>query len=154
MVGLSACVDFIKDWKINSTDVTILQGVESISNLPQAFWTYLLSLENFSGIIQGLPDGEIMGLQPITATPALLEMYGEKPIQLDLIQIEGNSAEVALISEGFATILDFSIHYSRNLLSYKLSGQRPMFFESEREIHPFWAHLGLRLNIAWMCRTR
>jgi hypothetical protein len=141
MMGGWACVEFIKNWKIHDEDIAILKQLESLNGLDSEFWTFLGKMTHFSGRISALPDGTIMRSDRITVTPEVREMFDSRHVPLYVLMVEGPASEVALISEGLATILDFSLTYSARLFEDKDAKQFPMFYTSERELHPYWARL-------------
>ncbi|HEY5027567.1 MAG TPA: hypothetical protein VIK39_04095 [Candidatus Angelobacter sp.] len=140
IMGVRDCMKFLDGWHISETDVAILQGVESLSDLEPSFWDFLAGLR-ITGRVKGIPDGTVMGVGRIELSSKIREMYGDKQVPLGLLNIESAAAEIALVSEGLAAILDFAIEYSMRLFKDKLAGSPPMFYESEREIHPYWARL-------------
>src|SRR5262249_19172803 len=121
MMGVSACMDYMKSWRITPDDVERFRGLESLAELPGAFWDYLTSIPHFTGRVKALEDGQFIG----SAT-------GELP----LVAVEGPCAEVALISEAFAAIIDFSIAISADQVAHKQAGLVMMYYETERELHP------------------
>ena len=134
-------MDFIRGWCITPEDVERLRGLESLAELPPAFWDYLTSIPHFTGSIKALPDGQLMGDRPIEVSPKVRELYGDAKVELNLVAVEGPSAEVALISEAFAAIIDFSIAISADQVADKQAGLVMMYYETERELHPYWAKL-------------
>src|SRR5688572_9778963 len=60
MMGGSACLDYIESWCITPEDVGRLRGLESLAELPAAFWNYLTSIPHFTGSIKALPDGQLI----------------------------------------------------------------------------------------------
>src|SRR5262249_34693569 len=78
---------------------------------------------------------------PIKISPEVPDLYGEAAVELDLVTVEGPSAEVALISEAFAAILDFSLQISADQVADQQAGLFGMYYETERELHPYWAKL-------------
>jgi hypothetical protein len=145
MVGVRDCVKFLNGWHISETDISILKGFESLSSLESEFWDFLGKLR-ITGRVEGIPDGTVMGMGTMELSPKVREIYGDKPVPLGLLQIESAAAEVALVSEGIAAILDFTIKYSTRLYKDKLAGIPPMFYESERELHPYWARLAASIE--------
>jgi len=141
MMGGFACLDYIKSWRITPEDVEQLRGLESLAELSSDFWDYLSSIPHFTGSMKALPDGQLMGDRPIEISPEVRDLYGEAKVELDLVVVEGPSAEVALISEAFAAILDFSIQISADQVAHKQAGLVGMYYETERELHPYWAKL-------------
>jgi len=139
-------MDYIKGWHITPEDVERLRGLESLASLPAAFWDYLTSILHFSGSIKAMPDGQLMGDRPIKVSPEVRELYGDTKVELDIVILEGPSAEVALISEAFAAIIDFSIAISADLLAHKQAGLLMMYYETERELHPYWAKLAATIE--------
>jgi hypothetical protein len=146
MMGGFACVDYLKDWRITPQDVERLRGLESLAELPAAFWDYLTSIPHFTGSMKALPDGQLMGDRPIEVSPEVREMHGDAKVELDLVGVEGPSAEVALISEAFAAIIDFSIAISADQVAHKRAGLAMMYYETERELHPYWARLAATIE--------
>jgi hypothetical protein len=47
MMGVSACLDYIKNWRITQEDTELLCGLESLAELPAAFWSYALRLSMY-----------------------------------------------------------------------------------------------------------
>lgn len=146
MMGTFACLEYLKDWRLTSDDVKRLSGLESLAGLPAEFWNYLTDIPHFTGSVKSLPDGQVMGFQPIRNSPEVLEMYGDDPVPLNLVIVHGRSAEVALISEAFAAILDFSIEISMDIVTDKIAGRPMMYYETERELHPYWAKLAATIE--------
>jgi hypothetical protein len=146
MMGVFACMDYIKSWHITPEDVERLRGFESLEELPAAFWSYLISLPHFTGSIEALPDGQLMGDRPLKVSPKDRELYGDEKIGLDLVVVKGPSAEVALISEALAAIIDFSISVSAGLTGDKRAGLMMMYYQTERDLHPYWAKLAATIE--------
>lgn len=146
MRGGLACLDYIRGWRITPDDVEKLRGLESLVELPAAFWDYLTSIPHFSGSIKAMPDGQLMEDRPIKVSPEARELFGNEKIPLPLVVVEGPSAEVALISEAFATIIDFSIAISADQVAHNRAGLVMMYYETERELHPYWAKLAATIE--------
>jgi hypothetical protein len=141
VMGVSACMDYIKHWHITKDDIALLSGIGSLSSLSPEFWNYLLSITHFSGSVSALPEGQMMSPKVVSVSDELRKKHGDEKIPLNVLFIEGKTAEVALISEAFGTILDFAIAYSTTLVRDKLSQQPPTYYDTERTIHPYWARL-------------
>jgi hypothetical protein len=140
MMGGFACVDYIESWRITPVDLERLRGLESLAELSPDFWDYLISIPHFTGSVNALPDGLLMGDRPIKISPEV-RVSGEAAVPLVLVAVEGPSAEVALISEAFAAILDFSLQISADQLAHQQAGLVGIYYETERELHPYWAKL-------------
>lgn len=138
-------MDYVRDWQITPEDVERLRGLESLEKLPEAFWNYLTNIPHFTGSINVIPDGNLMGSRPIEVSPEIRELYGDAKVNLPLVTVEGPSAEVALISEAFAAIIDFSIAISADQVAHKQANLE-MYYETERELHPYWAKLATTIE--------
>jgi hypothetical protein len=104
-------MDYVKSWRITPEDVERLRGLESLAELPAAFWDYLTSIPHFTGRIKALEDGQLWGDRPIEVSPEVREMRGDAKVEFDLVGVEGPSAEVALISEALLQSLIFRLRF-------------------------------------------
>ena len=108
----------------------------------------MLTTLRFTGTVSALPDGTVVETTRVRVPADVRERYADRPVPLSLVMIESGAAEVALLSQGVAAILDFAIEYSTRLFADVRARRPAIFYASERDTHPYWARFAATIERA------
>lgn len=140
--GMQDALDFVVDWRISPSDIAFLQTVPSFDHLSKDFWSYLLSIERFSGAIQAVPEGTIFGTSPMKMSDEIRKNFEYTDVSpFPLLRMEGEYGQVSLLSEYIYNIIASASYRSKIALAQRGRGPgRAYYGLAEAMVHPLDAY--------------